>query len=72
MSTPVDAVRVALGRLRSRVALAAALAAALALLAAGVFVLDSATRADRADLDRSLQVRARQAAAVGRQAFALP
>jgi signal transduction histidine kinase len=49
------------------VALAAALAAVLALLAAGVFVLTSATRADRDGLDASLAARATQAATVARR-----
>lgn len=58
-----------LGRLRTRVALAAGLAALLALLAGGVFVLASATAADRDDLDRSLTARARQAATVARRSI---
>lgn len=56
-----------LDRLRGRVALAAAVAASLALLAAGAFVLSSVTRADRDDLDRTLAARATQAATVGRR-----
>lgn len=57
----------ALDRLRGRVALAAAAAALLALLAAGVFVLSSVTRSDHADLDAALVARAQQAATVGRR-----
>ncbi|MEV4421373.1 HAMP domain-containing sensor histidine kinase [Patulibacter sp. NPDC049589] len=59
-----------LGRLRTRVAAAAAVAALIALLAGGLFVLASATSADRSDLDDGLVARATQAATVGRRTLA--
>lgn len=56
-----------LGRLRTRVALASAVAALIALVVVGVVVLATASSADRSTLDRSLTARADQAATVGRR-----